>query len=179
MAFKREEGYNISETGNWNVASDYARLKIMKPLYLCDVYENIARFGYDSMLQQLSNLDVPLDSLKLSGFERLVNELIRLCNNVMFAMGAKGTRETLKKYEENLVKIRKIIPTLSRTISKQKVKIIQIIPERYYRVLDTVLAIKANMNDPLNKNHLIFTSKEEFDPRAFKQMVKEDALLRG
>ena len=42
----KEEGYNISETGNWNVASDYSRLKIMKPLYNCDIYENIAKFGY-------------------------------------------------------------------------------------------------------------------------------------
>lgn len=30
----KEEGYNISETGNWNVAADYSKLKIMKPLYL-------------------------------------------------------------------------------------------------------------------------------------------------
>ena len=35
----------MSELGNWNTAADYARFKIMKPLYLADEYEMIATFG--------------------------------------------------------------------------------------------------------------------------------------
>lgn len=179
MGGKREDGYNVSELGNWNVASDYSRLKIMKPLDFCDHYENIARFGYDTMIEQLENFGVPLDTLKLIGFERLVNELIKLCDNSMFAMKSGGTKKELKGIEDKLKIIRKIIPTLSKTINKQKSKVITIIPEKYYKVLDIVADIKSKVNEPLNKNHLIFTNKEEFDPKAYKEQIIADATTRG
>jgi len=179
MVFKKEEGYNISELGNWNVASDYARLKIMKPLDFCDHYQNVARFGYDTFSEQLENFNIPLDTLKILGFKRLVNELIKLCGNARFAMKASGTLETLKEYEARLKKIRDAIPLLSKTITKQRQKEVQLIEEKYYRVLDLVLEIKSGINEPLNKNHLIFTNREQFDPQAYKERIIEDAITRG
>lgn len=176
---KREEGYNVSETGNWNVASDYSRLKIMKPLDYCDHYENIARFGYDTLIEQLDNFGIPLDTLKLIGFERLVNELLKICGNVKFAMKHGGTSDELKKIEENLIDIRKIIPVLSKTIVKMKNKKLVLNGEKYYKTLDLVINLKADLNEPLNKNHLIFTNKEEFDPVAYKKKILEDAETRG
>ncbi len=116
---KKEEGYNVSELGNWNVASEYSRIKIMRPLDYCDHYENIARFGYDTLIEQLENFGIPLDPLKLIGFERLVNELIKLCGNSKFAMKVKGTMGEMKKYENKLKTIREIIPLLSKTINKK------------------------------------------------------------
>ncbi len=176
---KKEEGYNVSELGNWNVASDYSRLKIMKPLDFADHYENIARFGYDTLIEQLENFGIPLDTLKLIGFERLLNELIKLCGNSKFAMKVGNTRKELEKFEEELKGIRKIMPLLSRTIVKQKKKTIVLNQENYYKVLDHVIEIKAKLNEPLNKNHLIFTDKQEFDPKAYKKQIMEDARTRG
>lgn len=179
MVFTREDGYNISETGNWNVASDYSKLKIMKPLYLCDIYENIARFGYDNFIEQLENMGVPTDVLKISGFERLVNELIRLCGNVKFAMSVGKTRNELEELEEKLVRIRSLIPVLFKTVTRQKRKEVKLVEEKYFKALDAVLEIKSKLNEPLNKNHLIFTAKEEFDPQEFKRSVFEGATTRG
>ena len=179
MVFKKEEGYNISELGNWNVASDYARLKIMRPLDACDHYENIARFGYDTLIEQLDNFGIPLDTLKLIGFERLVNELIKLCSNSMFAMRTEGTKKELKDIKEKLEKIRGVIPTLSKTITKKKNKILILENKNFYKLLDMVLDIKAKINEPLNKNHLIFTDKQEFDPKAYKKSISDDAKTRG
>lgn len=176
---KKEEGYNVSELGNWNVASDYSRLKIMKPLDYADHYENIARFGYDTLLEELDNFGVPLDTLKLIGFERLVNELIKLCGNSKFAMKVGKTRETLEDLEKKLKKVRGIMPVLSKTISKQKRSIVVLEVKKYYKVLDYVLEIKAALNEPLNKNHLIFTDKQEVDVKAWKKKVLEDAKTRG
>lgn len=176
---KKEEGYNVSETGNWNVASDYSRLKIMKPLDYCDHYENIARFGYDTLIEQLENYGVPLDNLKLIGFERLVNELLKICGNVKFAMTSSGTKKQLEDIEEKLIKIREIVPVLFKTISKMKRKIVVLDEKKYYKTLDLVIDLKAKLNEPLNKNHLIFTSKEEFDPKAFKENIKKEAIERG
>ena len=176
---KREEGYNVSELGNWNVASDYSRLKIMKPLDFCDHYENIARFGYDTLIDQLENFGIPLDTLKLIGFERLVNELIKLCGNSKFDMKSAGTKKELKELEEKLKEVRKLIPLLSKTISKQKRKETVLVTEKYYKALDFVVEIKSKINEPLNKNHLIFTNKEEFDPKAYKKGIIEGAKTRG
>ena len=176
---QREEGYNVSELGNWNVASDYSRLKIMKPLDYCDHYENIARFGYDTLIEQLENFGISLDVLKLIGFERLVNELIKLCGNSKFAMKVGGTKKEMEDLEKQLVKIRKIIPLLSKTIKKQRKHEIKLDSKKYYKALDIVVEIKSRLNEPLNKNHLIFTNKEEFDPKAYKKKIMEDAKSRG
>lgn len=176
---KKEEGYNVSELGNWNVASDYSRLKIMKPLDFSDHYENIARFGYDTLIEQLENFGIPLDTLKLIGFERLINELLKLCGNVKFAMKSAGTSKRLKELKETLEKYRKIIPLLSKTIKKQKGKELVLIPEKYYKALDNVIEIKSKLNEPLNKNHLIFTNKEEYDPRKEKEQIMASAVTRG
>ena len=175
----KEEGYNVSELGNWNVASDFSRIKIMKPLDYCDHYENIARFGYDTLIEQLEHFGIPLDTLKLIGFERLVNELLKVCGNVKFAMKVGGTDEELKKIKDKLEEVRKIIPVLSKTISKMKRKVLVLENEKYYKTLDLVIGLKAKLNEPLNKNHLIFTNKEDFDPKAEKKRILEDAKTRG
>lgn len=176
---KKEEGYNVSELGNWNVASDYSRLKIMKPLDYADHYENIARFGYDTLIEQLENFGIPLDTLKIIGFERLLTELIKLCGNSKFAMKVGNTRKELEELETKLKSIRKVMPLLSRTVVKQKKKTIILNEEVYYKTLDYLIDIKAKLNEPLNKNHLIFTDKQEFDPKAYKKQIMEDARTRG
>jgi len=176
---KKEEGYNVSELGNWNVASDYSRLKIMKPLDFADHYENIARFGYDTLIEQLENFGVPLDTLKLIGFERLVNELIKLCGNVKFAMKVGKTLKEIEDIETKLTRVRSLIPMLSRVVTKQRKRETILNTEKYYKVLDYVVSLKAKLNEPLNKNHLIFTNKEEFDPKAYKKQIMEDARTRG
>ena len=177
----KEDGYNISDTGNWNVASDYSRLKIMKPLDFCDHYENIAKFGYDSIMEELDSFNLPNDVLRLTGFKRLISELLKLINNARFSMKTDGTRKKLEEYEKNLNEIYKIIPLLSKTINNQIKKTNKIIirDDMYDKALSRVLEIKSLINEPLNKNHLIFTDKKEFDPKAYKDMVIEGATHRG
>ena len=180
MVFKkREEGYNISELGNWNVAADFSKLKIMKPLLLCDIYENIAKYGYDSIVEQLENYFIPVDVVRLKGFERLVNELLKLIKNVKFAMKIKGTKDTIEGYEKDLNKILEILPHLSKVKNKLKTKEVFINKEPYDKVLGYVLEIKSKLNEPLNQNNLIFTDKEEFDPQAYKDMIFKNATTRG
>ena len=178
---KKEEGYNISESGNWNVASEYARLKIMKPLYNCDIYENIAKFGYDSFSEQLEYYSIPEESLRLMGLDRLIHELIKLIQNSQFAMKAKGTRETLDKFEKMLKAILKFTPKISSVKVNQirRTKETKIDEPLFNIILNKVLEIKSKINEPLNKNDLIFTSKEEFDPIAHKKQIFDRATTRG
>ena len=178
---EREEGYNTSESGNWNVASDYSKLKIMKPLFNCDIYENIAKFGYDSFGEQLENYNVPQESLRLMGLDRLIHELLKLIKNCKFAMKKKGTKETLENDEKLLRKILQFTPKISSIKVNQvrRTKETKIDENLFNLILNKVLDIKEKVNEPLNKNDLIFTSKEEFDPIAYKKLVFDRATTQG
>lgn len=178
---KNEENFILSETGNWNVAADFSKIKIMKLLANCDVYENIAEFGYDTLQEELMNVGIPNDNLRIMGFKRLVKELIKIIKNSKFAMKKDSTNKDMEGFEKRLIKIRKIIPALSKrkTSQRTKVSVIEILPKNFDIILQEVLEIKSEINIPLNKNHLIFTDKEEFDPKAYKKKIFEGAVSRG
>lgn len=104
----------ISETGNWNIASDFSREMIAKPLIACNYYRDIAKFGYEQIAEELYNWQVPNEVVKFKGLTRLIEELIKVCENAKFAMKKQGTKETLKKIKERLEIIRDaILPSLA------------------------------------------------------------------
>ena len=163
----------ISDYGNWNVAADYSRLKIMKQLYLADEYETIATFGFSDLLDEL-NIETNVDVLKIRGFRRLIKSLIMVIDNSIFAV--KGT------HKEDLVKLRKklnrywdVLPKLFTYQVNQKIKTkeLKIKPEEYDLALTGVIEIKSEINAPLNRYDLIFTHKEEFDAAAAKAALKK------
>lgn len=172
--------YIISETGNWNVADSYAKLKIMKPLENCDHYANIAKFGHDTISEQLMNFSMPTDELKIMGFERLVHELLKIIENTVFAMKKTNTKDNLIAFETKLKKILKLIPLVYRRQTNSVSKTSQIIlNENYNPLLAEVLNIKKEINTPLNSNHLIFTDKDVFDPIAAKKKIMDYAKTHG
>lgn len=177
---KREEGeYIVSESGNWNVASDYSRFKIMKPLAMSDDYETLATFGTLDVEDELQ-AHIDLDVSKLQGFKRLVRCLIMVINNSIFAV-KKNKRTELEKHRDRLKRIEKIIPALYKITSNQvnKTKTLRLKHEAYINALEEVTDIKAKINEPLNESDLIFTHKEEFDPKAYKDNILEQAKTRG
>lgn len=175
---KREKDYNISELGNWNVAKEFSHFKIMRHLYLADEYTNMAIFGSASLLEELEN-SYPTDFLKVSGLNRLINVLILLIDNSLFACKKKNSKANMTAYREDLKKILGILPALYKVITRNGQKEFKIIAEKYNPVLEKVMNIKAKINTPLNENNLIFTDKEEFDPKKFKKQVMDDVTTRG
>ena len=171
----------ISESGNWNVASDFARIKIMTPLAKCEYFEDIAKFGYESIADELMNFEIPNDLVRYAGLRRLIEELIKVCKNSKFAMKKGKTKETLNNHQENLKKIKNLLHLLVyvKKNNINKTSELTIINEKFDKVFDIVLEIKSSINIPLNQNHLIFTDKEEFDPHAYKKTMKERMIHRG
>lgn len=171
----------ISDTGNWNVASDFARIKIMIPLAKCDYYEDIARFGYESIIEELMGFQIQNDLIRYTGLKRLINELLKICKNSKFAMKKGNTSKTLKDYEKELDRIKKILPLLIKVITNNVNKTSELIINNvtFDKTLEIVLEIKSSINTPLNQNHLIFTDKEEFDVRAYKKAQKDRMINRG
>ena len=180
---KDEEKYIKSELGNWNVADQFAKGKIMRPLNLCDYYEDIACFGYESIADELINFQAPPnDVIKIKAIKRLLHELIRLIDNAKFALKVGNTRKTALEYKEQLIKLQKIIPNIIK-INKNHVEGTTLIRisdlTLFNEILQTISQIKSKINEPLNQNHLIFTDKEEFDPVAFKQNIKHRMINKG
>lgn len=176
-----DEG-TISETGNWNVADKFSKVKIMLPLAKCEFYEDLAQFGYESFIDDLVNwYKVPMDVIKLKGLTRLIKELLRICKNTKFAMKKGSSKEDLIKYENQLVEINKVLPALYKYRYDQvrKTRELKLFPELFDQILNRVIEIKSKINEPLNQNDLIFVSKEEFDPRAFKKKLMERMGSKG
>lgn len=171
-----------SETGNWNSASDFSREKIMKPLVKVDYYEDIAKFGYQSIIEELQNFSVPDDLVRYTALCRLVEELLKLCKNTKFAMKKLTSKNSMERYEKNLKKIRDaVLPNIKkiRTNASSKTSKLKLDQEKFKKTLDVVLDLKEKINIPLNLNDLIFVSKEEFDPIAFKDRIKHRIVNKG
>lgn len=171
----------ISETGNWNVADLFAKLKIMKFLKLMDDYEIIATFGSSDLLEELETTNLNTDDIKIRAFKRLVKFLSMLINNTMFALKIKSDKEIFKKFQVKIKSIEKVIPALSyyKKNDLTKVKKLIINQEKYDKIFEEIIKIKAEILEPLNKSDLIFTHQEEFDPSAYKKKAMEDATTRG
>lgn len=176
-----EGGYIQSESGNWNVADDFSKVKIMMPLAKCEFYEDIATFGYENFIEDLINYNVPNEVARIKALERLIKELIKICKNCNFAMKKAGTESKLKLHEKNLTIIKKLIPItyVKRTNQANHTSQIIINEKNFEIILEKVITIKSDINEPLNKNHLIFVDKEVFDPKAFKEKLKERMINKG
>lgn len=172
----------ISESGNWNVAARFAYVKIMIPQEKCEYYEDMAKFGYETVFDELMNYGrIPDDIVRIIGLKRLVDELIKLINNAKFAMKRPNTKKTIEEQEEKLKVLKGFIPKTYKTTYNQvqKIKSTTIVPEFFDNILERVIQIKADINEPLNQNHLIFTDREEFDPKAFKDRIKDRMRNKG
>jgi len=177
-----DEKHMISETGNWNVADSFSKVKIMGPMIKCEAYEDIALNGHEDFLDELMNIGVPTDELRINALRRLINELIKLAKNVKFAMKKKGTEKQLEDYKKNLEKIRdSVFPETFKQRTDQGAGVTFFVIEKniFDFALEQVSSIKSDINIPLNKNHLIFTDREEFDPRSFKESIKDRMMNRG
>lgn len=175
-----EDALMSPETGNWNVASEYSKLKIMKNLYLADQYEIIATFGTINLEEELQ-VNFNPDFLRIRAFRRFVKTLSLLIDNSKFAIKHKKDKALLIKYRKTLKQIYSMIPDLFYYQTNQVTKRSELIiyQKKYYPLLDIVIQIKASINDPLNRSDLLFLNKEEFDPFKQKKEIMKRVIEKG
>ncbi len=113
-----------------------------------------------------------------------------LINNSLFAVKKKKKkkgskiktdREILEHYKKELKKIKELIPKLYyyQTNDVARTQVLVIYLEKYRKVLDYVVDVKAKINEPLNKYDLIFSHKEEFDSETAKKQIKDGLITKG
>lgn len=177
--FKDEEG-TISELGNWNVASDYARFMIMRNIYLIDEYLKIAIYGVAGFNEEITTPIYAKDELRIKGLHRLVTTMILTIDNTVFAM-KEGLNGKMLEFRVKLIQIRKIIPTLYKLTTDHitKERKVKIYEDKFGKIIDMIQDINQKFKIPLNKSDLIFTSKTDFDPTEYKRTVFDNATNRG
>lgn len=165
--------FESSETGNWNVAADYTRLKIMKLLYHLDEYEIIATFGTSELVSEFVTSDELKDIAKIKAIKRLHQTLTMLINNTKFAVKKDG-RDRLHKFLEELEQLTALFDhiKIETRNERTKQKITRINEKPFAILLKALIKIKAEVNEPLNRSDLIFFgSNEEYDPKQMKEML--------
>ncbi|MFA6190652.1 MAG: hypothetical protein WC711_04070 [Candidatus Staskawiczbacteria bacterium] len=182
MVLSKERGEEISETGNWNVAQSYSNLKVMKLLYLADEYEKIALFGSSDIVEDILNSvqGINKDELRLTGYRRLLIELIMLINNTIFAVKEAG-KSKLEEYKKELNKFSNEIDLIYQfqynAIKKSRRLIID--EKKFKFCLDRVIEIKSLINSPLNDADLIFTARTQLSAKEMKEKLFKSFTERG
>lgn len=180
MKLMAKEWYDISETGNWNVAKPYTELKIMKHLFLADEYELICTFGTSDLIEEFVVDEDTKNLAKIKALSRLHKTLSLVISNTKFAVKGNG-KNKLTELQECLKEIYPLLPEVQMKKRNQADGTVRIrIREKLFdNILSLLLRIKEDMLLPLNEADLIFTSVDEFDPDKYKQEVMEDLINMG
>lgn len=176
---KHLDSIEVSETGNWNVADLYSKLKIMKPLALLDEYERIAEFGSKNPDEALMIPESMKAQLRYDALLRMAKELEILIRNSKFAVRTKDA-DLMKKFFKEIQEIREMIPKaieITTDLSQRKTMMIK--EEVFQLILKALKNMADEIHSPLNRADLIFTSVEEFDPKVIKARMMEEIIHGG
>lgn len=172
---------DLSESGNWNVAGDFTKLMIMKPLFDAQEYEKIATFGSTELIESLMNNEQTKAIARINALEWLIHTLITIIDNVTFAIKVRnGDKDKILGFRESLVKFKEIVPKLKyETMNKDGGKKVVIKEEQFLKVLNLVRQIMREIKEPLNRADLIFKNFEEFDPKKMKEAMMDRLASTG
>lgn len=180
MGFFGKDNLTDAESGNWNSAEDFSKAKITSILILCDEYEELAEFGSLNLYDEIHNKGFA-EELKLRGFRRLINHLIRVCNNSWFALEKHpSSQKKIEEFKKELKEIGGNLPSYISVITNDVKKTRELIlTQDYYTKLERVSEIKKEINLSLNEGDLIFIHKDSFDAKDYKKKIFDDAIERG
>lgn len=182
MGKKYNEGDDLIESGNWNVAKIYAHLKIMKPLAEIDDYKKIIEFGTSEMVDEFVVDEQKKTEAKVMALKRFHKNLQMLVSNSKFAVKKKD-KPMMEEYATALKKLKEVLPLISRRVTLQsrggQTFQERINPDTFTKVLNILESISDSVLEPLNRADLIFVSIDEFDPHEWKQRAMDELINQG
>ncbi len=171
----------VSETGNWNVAQDFVKLKVMKPLYEIGQYATKAVFGVDEMEQAFGVAEETIVHLRIEAIKHMHHRLTMLINDTVFAIKKPKDLEKMKDILTTLKSLLPFIHGMKRTIVNQRdnTRLITINEFLFDMVLMLLNQLRSDVLTPLNNSDLIFTSSDEIDPDEMLRKIQEDIIHGG
>ncbi len=171
---------DFSESKNWNSARVFAQIKIAKPLAELDEYEKMALFGTSDLVDEFQLTPNMKNLARIKALNRICHTLQMLVRNTIFAVNKKD-RDKMNAFTEDLNRISKVIPLVKKETQNQRDKTttIKIHEENFKMIFDMLLQIKEDVNYPLNKANLIFSSDDSMDPDELMKKIEEDMIHSG
>lgn len=169
------EQQDVTGNENWNVAEKYVSLKIMKPLYECDIFFELALYGAETVQEALSMPEGYKILVRKQAFDRLIKKLQMVIDNTFFALKDKD-QILLKTLEADLKEVEKYQKAITIQNFDQVAKMMsEVINEEHFATsLETLRDIKRKINTPLNNGDLIFKKGLEFDLDKIKKALVEE-----
>lgn len=167
----------VSETGNWNVAQSYSEGIIMGQLRYIKYLQTVAEVGTDEPMQTPEDVNFArYDALK-----RFVQALKQLISDTKFALRKKADKELFDQHYQYIKRINKSLSSVTDTKvnSVRKSRTFEIKEDTFEKYLDVLDSIKMELYEIINKSDLIYPTKEEFDPKAFKEAIIKRATTQG
>jgi len=173
--------YGESETGNWNVNREYIQI-LAEHFHYIKMYKEIAKFGTSTMFDDLNmmfqkNYNDYVITTRLKALERLLYRMKELLTDTIFAIDDKT------KYEEYLKDLtffqEESLPHVKTTFQNGNKVIIGINDKLFNSIYSKIDEIDRNIKTPMNRNDLLFYFKEKFDPKKYKDSIKESFTEGG
>jgi hypothetical protein len=171
--------FEQSGTGNWNVAEDFTKEKIMKHMIYADEYEILATYGTSGILEEFSMDAQSKDMMRLRSIERMRKEIEMIINNTLFAIKDPKDKAIMNEHLKTIKSMRTLIPNCKKMKPAGDKNVISIDEETFNKFLEILVQIKSDINDPINRADMIFINREMFDPKKFKEKVIEDFIEEG
>ena len=167
---------DFTETANWNSAQQYSEVLITQHFINADRLKEIARFGtLDLEGSILGNIPPHiLIKARYNALERYYFEIESVIENSFFALRTKD-KPDVEKIRKSMEKIKPLIKkVIVREGGKESIR-----EELFEKIFEALRALMEELKSPINKSDLIFGHKEEFDPLAHKQAIKENLINVG
>lgn len=171
--------YETSETGNWNIANNWANEMIFKPFYEASQYKTIAKFGCSDIEEDFTFDDQTkvMSRIKaLNWYKDKMEQGIRQC---LFAIRNSNDKKRVQDFLAEIIDLNKVLEMVSEKIVDRDKYKININEDAFNLVYNCLNRIFTEVTEPMNKSDLIFNYREQFDPKKAKKRIKDDFITTG
>lgn len=166
------ESYEHSDSGNWNISSNYVE-EISRLLREANQYKEIAKYGFSDIISELNTKESDKTLLRKKGLEKYIYKLKDVIMYCWFAMRTSSNKTKFLDYHKDLEYIEKnwLIHIITKIPQGYKNK--SIINEPIFDfIFEKIEKIDREIREPMKEADLIFQHKETFDPNEFKKSVE-------
>lgn len=176
----KKELANEDPTGNWNFSQAYSEQLIFEWFLKCSNYETLAKFGTLSILEEFQGIDPAIkNELRIKGLTRLVDGIIRIYKNSIFAIKYPTDKEKMKTLKVEAELIQSNLKLSYREMIRDETKQIQINEIVFNEFLNRLSNIIEQQKEYMNKSNLIFIYKPLFNAKEHKKKLMEEMAERG
>jgi len=163
-----------TESDVWNNAKGFSTYHVLFPLIECRKLTKVCLFGVEEIGQEYGLSASVLNQNKVNAMNRLCQELLQLCEDVLFIMDSK-TKLKVEACQNKLKLIANVLPAISRTNSDSRTNQTEIVlnVNHYNLCFNSLRQVLSDIKLPLNMKNLIFPAGDDLDMEKIKKDIIE------